>query len=113
MTREKKEKENLFLLKILLVFPDVCTIFLRMTTATETLLTDAVETIIATRDLCGHEGEALAQWQADNRKLSSSERAYVINLANDLWRKFQVQAGVSVPLSNEERARAYRDIEQG
>lgn len=76
-------------------------------------LNDAAQAIVETRDFCGNENDALNQWQDDNGKLSPAERAQVRAMADDLWRKSQLDAGVSVPLSKEERAKAYRGIEQG
>lgn len=78
-----------------------------------TNLTDAVETILNTRAFCGNEAEALREWQAENGKLTVAERAEVWAAVETAWRKSQLEAGVQFPLSTEERARAYADIESG
>jgi hypothetical protein len=74
---------------------------------------EAAEVITNTRQFCGNEAEALREWQTENRKLTATERAAVWQLVDRNWRKDQIAAGVIVPLSNEERAKAYADIESG
>ena len=74
---------------------------------------EAAQVILNTRDFCGNEVEALREWQAENRKLTAGERVQVWQTVERKWRENQIEAGVIVPLSNEERAKAYADIESG
>lgn len=74
---------------------------------------EAAEVITNTRQFCGNEKEALREWQLENRKLTTEERSQVWQLVERNWRKDQIDAGVLIPLSNEERAKAYADIESG
>lgn len=74
-------------------------------------LADAVRTIIACRDLCGNEAEALRDWEADNRKLSEPERATVRKNVAREWRRFQHAAGVTKPIGPGERAAINRALE--
>lgn len=79
-----------------------------------TPLDDLVSVLLDTRDFCGDENEALRQWQTDNgRKLSAAEIISVRRMVETLWRKSQLAAGVAFPLSTEERAKAFRDIDSG
>ena len=68
------------------------------------MLYDAAGAIVACRDMCGNEREALREWEDDNRKLSRLERNGVYLIAERIWRDSQIQAGVTVPVSPEERA---------
>lgn len=70
------------------------------------LLNDCAETILATRDMCGNEKEALADWQVENGRLTPCERETVLRMVSGAWRADQLAAGVTVPLSDEERKRA-------
>lgn len=72
---------------------------------------DCAATIISTREFCGDERQALKDWQADYRKLSSVEIAAVWAIVNGTWADFQKQAGVSFPISPEERATITRIME--
>jgi hypothetical protein len=74
-------------------------------------LADAVRTIIACRDLCGNEAEALRDWEADNRKLTEPERAIVRKNVEREWRGWQKAAGVTKPISAGERASINRALE--
>lgn len=56
---------------------------------------NAAEAIIATRDFCGNEAEALHEWEADNGSLTNAQRDDACQLANGLWRKAQAEAGVT------------------
>jgi len=67
-------------------------------------LIDCANSIISTRDFCGNERQALRDWQADYRKLSSNEIAAVWAIVNNKWADFQKAAGVHFPVSEEERA---------
>lgn len=75
----------------------------------ESLVTDLLET----RDLCGDEAETLRQWQSDYGKLTASQIMSARGMVETLWRKSQAEAGVRLPLSSEERAKAHRDINSG
>jgi len=76
-------------------------------------LNDIIALLLDTRDMCGSEREALRDWQADNRKLSTEERGAVWNRYHDHLEIVQLMAGVVAPLSESERQSAYRDIESG
>lgn len=77
------------------------------------IINDAAQVIINTRDFCGNEADALREWQFENRKLTAAERKQVWELVERKWRGFQIEAGVLTQLSNEERSKAYADIESG
>lgn len=76
------------------------------------MLYDAASAIVACRDLCGNEREALRDWEGDNRKLTRLERNGVYLLADRMWRESQIKAGVTAPVSKEERAAITRMMER-
>lgn len=78
----------------------------------KTDISEAAQSIIETRDLCGDEHEALKQWQSDNRKLTSREIDEVRREVGRQWLSFQRQAGAKV-LTSEDRQAAFRDIQSG
>lgn len=76
------------------------------------LLYDAANAIVAARDFCGNEREALREWEGDNRQLTRLERNGVRLIADRLWRESQSKAGVVVPISPEERHAITRIMER-
>lgn len=75
-------------------------------------LDDAVQTILNTRDFCGDEQEALKDWIAENRPLSTQERMDVWRMVETVWRKSQIQSGAKI-ISPQQRAKAYAAINSG
>jgi hypothetical protein len=75
------------------------------------VITEAVDTILNTRDFCGDERQALRDVQADRKvKLSSDEVAEVWARVNGTWREHQIAAGAKI-LTPDERAAACRALE--
>jgi hypothetical protein len=75
---------------------------------------DLVQQILTTRDFGGNEAETRREWEADHGvKLSDKERMQIGFRVETEWRRSQLSAGVNFPLSNDERAKAFRDIEEG
>ena len=74
---------------------------------------DAIQTILNTRDFCGNEKEALAEWEAENGELSGFQRSIVWQTANEEWSISQIESGVKFPLNQSDRAKAFADIESG
>jgi len=71
-------------------------------------LKDAAFAIIGSREFCGDETQSLRDWQADNRILSAEERHTVCAMANQIWARYQRQAGVTAPIDHLERAQITR-----
>jgi hypothetical protein len=76
------------------------------------LLNDAIDTLIATRDFCGDERQALIDWQEDYGKLSADEEKTVLHVFESRWQGYERDARATI-LAPYERAAAYRDIESG
>ena len=72
---------------------------------------EAIETIIQTRDFCGNEAEALRDWEAENGALSEHQRAQVWQGVKEEWKLWQLKANVQHALTDAERLKAFRDIE--
>jgi hypothetical protein len=66
-------------------------------------ISNAVETIIQTRDFCGNESEALRDWEAENGALSEHQGAQVWQGVKEEWKH---------ALTDAERLQAFSDIEQ-
>jgi len=60
--------------------------------------------VVNCRELCGNEKQALKDWMADNRNLNTEEKALVLKHVERIWALYQRQAGVTDPISPEERA---------
>ena len=74
-------------------------------------INDAVQTIIETRDLCGDEREALQDWQHENGRLTAHQKQQVWEAVEREWSICQTEAGVIFPISNHERRRIFRSLE--
>ena len=72
------------------------------------ILTDAVETILNTRDCCGNERQALREWEQENRRLTSAEALEVASEVWSQWNSSRLAAGVTAPVSPEERKQITR-----
>ena len=72
---------------------------------------EAIETIIQTRDFCGDEAEALGDWEAENGALSEHQRAQVWQGVKEEWTIWQLKANVQHALTDDERLQAFQDIE--
>jgi len=72
---------------------------------------EAIETIIQTRDFCGNEAEALRDWEAENGSLSEHQRAQVWQGVKEEWTIWQLKAKVQHALTDAERLKAFSDIE--
>ena len=55
-------------------------------------LSDAVDALLAARDFCGDEAEALREWQRENRKLSELERIAVREELASKWSEYRAEA---------------------
>jgi len=55
-------------------------------------LSDAVDALLATRDFCGDEAEALREWQRENRKLTEDERFAVRDEIASKWSEYRAEA---------------------
>jgi len=75
-------------------------------------LYDAAQSIVSCRDMCGDERRALRDWEDDNRRLTRIERNGVRLIADRIWHDSQIQAGVIVPVSPEERRAITRIMER-
>lgn len=75
-------------------------------------LNDAAEYVCNARELCGNEAQALRDWQADNRTLTKDERRIVSEKVSQRWGQYQKDAGVTAPISMEERAQINRMFER-
>ena len=72
---------------------------------------DAIQTIIQTRDFCGNESEALRDWEAENGSLSEHQKAQVWQGVKEEWKLCQLKANVQNALTDAQRLQAFRDIE--
>lgn len=77
------------------------------------LLADCVETLLNTREFGGEEKEALREFEQEHGSIGDNGRKIVLDTVNRKWRESQSAAGVRAPLSSEERAKAFNDIESG
>ena len=71
----------------------------------------AIETILQARDFCGNESEALSDWEAENGTLSEHQRSQVWEEVEQEWKLSQLKANVRHALTDAERLKAFRDIE--
>lgn len=71
-------------------------------------LADATRAIISCRDFCGDEAQTLKDWEAENRRLTDTERRIVRANADKEWGKWQKAAGVTKPIGISERAKINR-----
>lgn len=74
-------------------------------------ISDAIDTIIQTRDFCGNESEALREWERENGTLSDDQRLQVWQGVREEWKLWQLKANVQHPLSDHERMQAFHNIE--
>ena len=72
---------------------------------------EAIKTIIQTRDFCGNEAEALRDWESENGTLSEHQRAQVWQGVKEEWTIWQLKAKVQHALTDAERLQAFQDIE--
>jgi len=72
---------------------------------------EAIQTMIQTRDFCGNEAEALRDWEAENGTLSEHQRAQVWQGVKEEWKLWQLKANVQNALTDAERLKAFSDIE--
>jgi hypothetical protein len=76
------------------------------------LIEEAAVGIVTARDLCGSEKSAIRQVEEDyGIKFTFEEKAAAFDAANAIWRGFQIQAGVTHPLSTFERQDAFNAIQ--
>lgn len=73
---------------------------------------DAAYAIVSAREFCGNEREALRDWQGDNGPLTSAERAAARSEAERIWAGYQLEAGVTLPISPDERREIARILER-
>ena len=77
---------------------------------------DLADRIVATRDFCGNEREAILDYLADEGftiGTGRSVREAAVRRANAIWAASQRAAGVSKPISAGERASIHRMMEVG
>jgi len=80
----------------------------------ETILLEAVVAILSARDFCGNEKDALQEVEEENEIIfSKNDKLEIYARVSNEWQVCQQAAGVKHPLTSEERARAFRDIESG
>lgn len=78
---------------------------------TNEILSQAIEAILAARDFCADEAEALKEFQWDNGIVFTQHEIDRVKLAaNNKWAEFQKQCGAKM-LTGNERAQAFRDLE--
>lgn len=71
-----------------------------------------VDELMNTRDFLGNERKCFIQYQIDNKMCFSNQDA--VDIKNDFefqWSEAQKDAGVTRPLTQDERAKAYKDLE--
>jgi hypothetical protein len=78
---------------------------------------DLAQTILTTRDLCGDERTAIRDYLADHGFTPGSPNAVIIAdkariEANRQWQWAQREAGVTSPISPEERATITRTLDR-
>ena len=69
----------------------------------ENRIESAVDQLINTRQFCGSEREALRDFEADRGPFSGEERERVWIALGERWSMEQINAGVTNPISGEER----------
>lgn len=75
------------------------------------LIQEAVEAVLATRDFCGNEDEAIEQAGNDLGIIfSGAEIIKIRQQANEAWLVYQRQCGARV-LTSAERNKAYADLD--
>jgi hypothetical protein len=79
---------------------------------------DLAQTILTTRDLCGDERQAVLDYLADHGFARGYPSAAIVAeqaraQADRIWRQSQREAGVTDPISPEERAAITRTLENG
>jgi hypothetical protein len=74
------------------------------TSDNDQMINDCAEALVACREFCGNELQAMRDWEADNGRLSVVARAIVIQRADKIWAGYQKEAGVTAPISSDERA---------
>jgi hypothetical protein len=66
-------------------------------------LQDVAECIIAARDFCGSEKQAIRDWETDNRNLTQAEKQEARLIADSEWNNSRASAGVVSPIGFFER----------
>ena len=74
------------------------------TSDNEQMINECAEALVACREFCGNERQALRDWEADNGQLSVVARAIAVQRADAIWAGYQRDAGVTAPISADERA---------
>lgn len=69
--------------------------------------------IVRAREFCGDERAALREAEAEHGALSGPERIVVRKMAEGIWYRFQMDAGVTAPIGAEERKEITRIMERG
>lgn len=76
------------------------------------VIASTIDLILATRDFCGDERAALRDAQDDfGRRFTESEKRAIADGVRRGWSQSQADAGVTNPLTDSERAKAYADVE--
>ena len=78
----------------------------------EDRMSSAVIAIVTTRDMCGDETAALRDTESDYGRFTEGQREAIHREVEAMWRSNQVAAGVTKPISADERARIGRTLEE-
>ena len=76
----------------------------------EERIASAIEMLLATRDCCGDEREALRDIEDNDGAFTAGQRAAVRSGLEQRWSGDQSAAGVSQPIDSDERMRVNRDL---
>lgn len=68
------------------------------------------QAVVNARELCGDERQALLDAQAEYGTLDGVERQVVRRMADGIWSRYQEKAGVTAPISPEERRQITRTL---